>query len=119
MSYSASERSTHGTCTHDAHFLPIENIDEPAIQQTMKVEKITPNGKPSKLSPISSFASAVRAGVHMNTKMYMDPSNNDEMIPHDNMSGERMVAAKAPFNAPVADDLSPLLLSSSSSLFSP
>ena len=93
------------------------------MQQTMKVEKMTPNGSPSNSSPISSFASAVSAGVHMKTKMYMDPSKREEIIPQDKISGLRIVVAKAPFKALVAEDFPDLLLSSpspsSSSLFSP
>lgn len=114
----ATPKTITANCSGFIFSIAIEKIDEPTIQQTINVEKITPNGSPSKLSPISSFASAVNAGVHMNTKMYMDPSNKDEMIPQDKISGLRMVAAKAPFKAPDAEVFPPLE-SSSSSLVSP
>ena len=98
-----------------------EHGNAPAIQQTIKVEKMTPNGSPSKSSPISSFASAVIAGVHMKTKMYIDPSNKEEIIPQDKISGLRTVVEKAAFNAPVPEVLPslPPSLSSSALLFSP
>mmetsp|Transcript_27704 Transcript_27704/g.59174 ORF Transcript_27704/g.59174 Transcript_27704/m.59174 type:complete len:109 (-) Transcript_27704:1157-1483(-) len=77
----ATPKTITANCSGFIFSMAIENIDEPAMQQTMKVENMTPKGSPSNASPISSFASAVSAGVHMKTKMYMDPSNKDEMIP--------------------------------------
>jgi hypothetical protein len=45
--------------------MAIENIDDPAIQHTMNVEKMIPNGRPSNSSssPSSAFESVVNAGV--------------------------------------------------------
>jgi hypothetical protein len=64
--------------------MKIENREDPAMQQTMNVAKITPNG----ISPsVFSFI----AGVHMNTKMYMDPSNNDETRPVNRIAFELIV----------------------------
>ena len=47
--------------------MAIENIDDPAIQHTMNVEKMIPNGRPSNSSPspISALESVVNAGVLM------------------------------------------------------
>mmetsp|Transcript_13550 Transcript_13550/g.24513 ORF Transcript_13550/g.24513 Transcript_13550/m.24513 type:complete len:146 (-) Transcript_13550:1030-1467(-) len=107
-------------CSGFIFSMAMENIDEPAMQHTMNVEKMTPKGRPSNSpSPTSSLARVVNAGVHMKTKMYMEPSKSDEMIPQDRMSGLRMVTEKAPLRAWVAEDFPALLLSSSSALFSP
>merc|ERR1712150_278463 len=64
----------------------IENREDPAMADTMKVEKINPNGR------VVSFSDkACRAGVHIKTKMYMEPSKSDEVKPHNKISRERMV----------------------------
>lgn len=84
------------------------------MQDTMKVEKMTPKGSPPNSSPSgnSAFASVVKAGVHMKTKMYIDPSKREEITPQDRISALRMVAVKAPFRAPMAEDFPDLLSSS-------
>lgn len=99
----------------------------------MKVEKITPKGRPSKSSPSSSLVRAVNAGVHtvhirfcqeippptkpctlhsLNTNMYIDPSNNDDMMPHRRMSGFLIVVLNAPISAAIALDFGLELVSS-------
>ena len=115
----ATPKTITANCSGFIFSIAIEKMDEPAMQHTMKVEKITPKGSPSKLSPISSFANDVNAGVHMNTKIYIDPSNSDDMIPQDKISGLRIVAENAPFNALEADVFFPSSDELSSPLVSP
>mmetsp|Transcript_6629 Transcript_6629/g.9506 ORF Transcript_6629/g.9506 Transcript_6629/m.9506 type:complete len:101 (-) Transcript_6629:1130-1432(-) len=57
--------------------LPInmENIDDPAIHETMNVANKTPKG----ISPPPP--NSLIAGVHINTNIYIDPSNNEQMSP--------------------------------------
>ena len=63
--------------------------EDPAIQETIKVEKINPNG--SSVSPAKDLSN----GVQQKTKMYMDPSKSDEIIPHRRTSRLLMVVPKA------------------------
>mmetsp|Transcript_52597 Transcript_52597/g.157603 ORF Transcript_52597/g.157603 Transcript_52597/m.157603 type:complete len:292 (-) Transcript_52597:1000-1875(-) len=74
----------------------IEKRDEPAMQHTMKVEKMRPKGSDSdSLSSSSFFVREVRAGVHMKTNMYMDPSKSEDIVPHSRMSVLRQVTTDA------------------------
>merc|ERR1719384_651030 len=64
----------------------IEKMEDPAMADTMNVEKIRPNGR-----DVSFSVKACRAGVHIKTKIYMEPSKSDEVKPHNKISLERMV----------------------------
>ena len=61
--------------------MKIEKMDDPAMQQTMKVAKINPNGKASSVKDCI-------AGVHMKTKMYIDPSKREQIKPVNKISLE-------------------------------
>mmetsp|Transcript_30092 Transcript_30092/g.45871 ORF Transcript_30092/g.45871 Transcript_30092/m.45871 type:complete len:83 (-) Transcript_30092:909-1157(-) len=58
------------------------------MHDTIKVEKINPNGS-------STDESVFRAGVHIKTKIYIDPSNRLLMMPHKKISLERIVTVYA------------------------
>mmetsp|Transcript_29899 Transcript_29899/g.34087 ORF Transcript_29899/g.34087 Transcript_29899/m.34087 type:complete len:138 (+) Transcript_29899:624-1037(+) len=72
----------------------MENSDDPAIQDTIKVENIKPKG-----ISVPSLERFFNAGVHMKTNIYIDPSNRDEIIPHNKISRDLIVTVYA-FRSP-------------------
>eukprot|EP01083_Nonionella_stella_P064549 168331_1 len=69
--------------------IKVENMEDPAIQHTINVANTVPKGISS--SGIKAFI----AGVHMKTKMYMDPSNKDDTNPVYKISFDLMVVKYA------------------------